>query len=463
MTLSATTAANAFRDAPALAVTVNNPEVLRELYEVAGSIARRSAKHSAEFLNATPKVITQLRNKRVSEALPTSGEGWGGINAAANLSPTTLRERRGAQPLETGEIEELLAPAVDLVKRFAEHAGGIAADAWASLPSATRDLSDEQTLLLLKRSTDFLVRGGAAALHLLLAGGDVLRALPERFDDWIELLWTVAPQGNAGLVAFIRSSPSFFQSISATGARQLASASAQRVMALTREISRADAESALACLRVAAKALRSVSIEQFEAWARAGLIVGDTRARRSYYALETRSSNEALRAGDSGGIALQSIQPLLRLYIEGLTGRGVESAPVAAVPVESRIGDGRTIHLPSLVAEFGEEELDFRLYKVLAAHAAGQIEFGTYERDSDDLRAAFASLAELYDPTRQDERAAFADDGYVPELSTETSRPVQTDSLPPPLGEGRGEGLGAVSPSPPTPLPMGEGLRSLDY
>ena len=205
MILSATTAAEAFRDAPALAVTVNNPEVLRELYEVAGSIARRSAKHSAEFLNATAQVITQLRNKRGFEALPTSGEGWGGVKAAANLSPTPLRERRGAQPLETDEIEELLASAVDLVKSFAEHAGGIAADAWISLPAAIEKLDAEQSLLLLKRSLDFLERGGAAALHVLLAGGEVLRALPEAFSDWIDLLWTITPHGNAGLVAFIRS------------------------------------------------------------------------------------------------------------------------------------------------------------------------------------------------------------------------------------------------------------------
>src|SRR5437588_9660777 len=183
-------------------------------------------------------------------------------------------------------------------------------------------------------------------------------------------------------------------------------------MALTRDIARVDSESALACLRSSARALHTVSIDQFESWARAGLISGDTRARRSYYALETRSSNEALRVGGAG-LALESIQHLLRLYVEGLTGRAVEIAPLAAVPIESRIGDGRTIHLPSAVSDFGDERPDFRLYKVLAAHAAGQIEFGTYERDSDDLRAAYRTLAELYDPANDDSRAAFALDGYI--------------------------------------------------
>src|SRR5437588_8794115 len=188
-------------------------------------------------------------------------------------------------------------------------------------------------------------------------------------------------------------------------------------MALTREVASVDSEAALACLRSSAKALRTVSVDQFESWARAGLISGDTRARRSYYALETRSSNEALRVGGAG-LALESIQHLLRLYVEGLTGRAVEIAPLAAVSVESRISDGRTIHLPSAVWEFGDEELDFRLYKVLAAHAAGQIEFGTYEIGSEDLRAAYASLSQLYDPAKQDELAAFADDGYVAQVDT---------------------------------------------
>src|SRR2546423_3296973 len=57
MILSATIAAETFRSAPALAEKVPNPELLRSIYEVAANISRRSAKHSAEFLNATPAVF----------------------------------------------------------------------------------------------------------------------------------------------------------------------------------------------------------------------------------------------------------------------------------------------------------------------------------------------------------------------------------------------------------------------
>jgi nitric oxide reductase activation protein len=406
MILSATTAAETFRDAPALTAVVGDADVSRTIYAVAASIARRSAKHSAEFLSATPAVVAVLEKQSTSFSggLLPSGSG-----SEAGDSP----------PLS----DSLANTAIDLVKAFAESAGGIAADAWASLPPATEKLNSEQSLRLMKRSMDFLERGGAAALHVLIAGGDVLRTLPDCFDEWIDLLWTIAPHGNAGLVAFIRSSPNFFENIAASDAIADATVLARRIISLTRDVARVDAESSLACIRVSAKALRTVSIEQFENWARAGLIVGDTRARRSYYALETRTSNEALRAGDSNGVSLESIQPLLRLYVEGLTGHAVEIAPLAAVPVEARIGDGRTIHLPSAVAEFGEEELDFRLYKVLAAHAAGQIEFGTYESDSDGLRAAFASLSDVYDPAKQDERDSFAID---PGLLTESQVHAKT-------------------------------------
>jgi nitric oxide reductase NorD protein len=151
-----------------------------------------------------------------------------------------------------------------------------------------------------------------------------------------------------------------------------------------------------------------VSIEQFEAWARRGLTSGraDTRARRSYFSLETRGSYEALHSG-SVGLALDSVQHLLRLYVEALTGREVDVAPLAAVPDEARIDDGRTIHLPSLVNEFGDEDLDFRLYKVLAAHAAGQIEFGTYERGG-VIRVAHAAIAERYSEENVEALDAFS-------------------------------------------------------
>ncbi len=369
MTLSTAVGRETLRTIPELARSVDDHQLLLAILEVAAEIARRSAKHSAEFLNSSEQV---------------------------------------AQALKSFHDQETIARALTLAGDFAARAGGIAADAWSSLPSALADLAAPDAQRLLVNTSTFLERGGGAALHVLLSGGEILRRAPEIFDDWIALLWVIAGHGNASLVAFVRSSPRFIRLLSDETHRDESITLARRVLALTKEIAAVDGEAALASFRSSARALRSVSIDQFEAWARRGLSSGrnDARARRSYFSLETRGSYEALHSGTSG-LTLDSVQHLLRLYVEALTGREVEIAALAAIPDESRIGDGQTIHLPSLVNEFSDEDLDFRLYKVLAAHAAGQIEFGTYER-GESLRAAYATMFANHSPENVDARDAFA-------------------------------------------------------
>jgi hypothetical protein len=370
ITLSSPIAIETFRNLPALAKAISDPNQFAAVLQVAAEIARRSAKHSAEFLNQTPEVLARLQ--------------------------------RSKDPAVTKK-------GIDLAAEFAARAGGIAADAWTSLPAALTNLGAPDALKLLQSTVGFLERGGGSALQVLITGGEILRTLPEIFDDWIRLLWTVAKHGNASLVAFVRSSPRFVRGLASEHDHARLTSLALRVINLTDEIAEADGEAALACFRSSALALRTVSIEQFEQWARQGLAAHnkDARARRSYFALETRGSYDALLSGSSG-LALETVRHLLLLYIEGLTGHEVEIAALAAVPLESRIADGRTIHLPSVVAEFADDELDFRLYKVLAAHAAGQIEFGTYEQGTAALQAAYAALAETYTAENADARAAFS-------------------------------------------------------
>lgn len=381
--LSTTIAVETFRTAPALATVISDPNLLTAVFEVASDIARRSARHSADFLNKTPEVVKRL-------------------------------ERFGKP--------DVLQKAIEMAAGFAARAGGIAADAWDSLPPALENLNNDDAVRLLNQTMAFLERGGGAALQLLLAGGEILRLLPEAFDEWLELLWAVAQHGNASLVAFVRSSPRFVRNLISQTNHERAVNLAVRVIRITRSIAETDGEAALACFRSSAVALRNVTIEQFEEWARLGLSSTrkDARARRSYFALETRGSHDALRSGNQG-LALESVSHVLRLYVEGLTGNEVEVSSLAAVPLETRIGDGRTIHLPATVAEFGDDELDFCLYKVLAAHAAGQIEFGTYERGTAELRAAYATIGENFDQENDVARDAFA---VADELVGQTSSSV---------------------------------------
>jgi len=391
--LSALVAVETLKQAPAIAAGIHDEKLLEQVLTVAGEIARRSAKHSAEFLQATPEVIGKLRQFKDPAVIDKS---------------------------------------LQLAGEFAERAGGIAADAWVSIPTALSRLNPPEALTLLDQTMAFLERGGGSALQVLLTGGEVLRTLPEVFLDWLGLLKIVARHGNASLVAFVRSSLRFVRTLSVDRERQRAVELARRVIKLTGEIAAHDGEAALACFRSSGLALRTVSIEQFEMWARQGLAehTKDPRARRSYFALETRGSHDALRSGNNG-LALESVRQLLLLYIEGLTGSEVEISPLAAVPLESRIADGRMIYLPSVVAEFRDDELDFRLYKVLAAHAAGQIEFGTYERGSSDLLTAYVELKEIFDPDNSAARDAFAvGEAFLPAPASETESRTDKNVCP---------------------------------
>ena len=370
ITLSSQVAIETLRTLPTLANAIGDASQLASVLEVAAEISRRSAKHSAEFLQSTPEVLERLRRSR-DPAVTQKG--------------------------------------IELAAEFAARAGGIAADAWTALPAALANLNSPDALKLMESTVRFLERGGGSALQVLITGGDILRTLPEIFDDWAKLLWTVARHGNASLVAFVRSSPRFVRALASEPDHDRLINLALNVIRLTAEIAETDGEAALACFRSSSLALRTVEIRQFEQWARYGMAAHDkdARARRSYFALETRGSYDALRSG-SNGLALEEVRHLLVLYIEGLTGDEVEISPLAAVPLEARIADGRTIHLPSVVAEFADDELDFRLYKVLAAHAAGQIEFGTYEQGTAPLQAAYVEIAETYNPENADTLAAFS-------------------------------------------------------
>src|SRR4030095_14819955 len=390
MMLSTSVGRATLQHAPMLAKEIGDDALFKSILEVATEIAKRSAKHSAEFLGASTEVSAALKHD-----------------------------------------PQLTQKALTLAEAFATRAGGIAADAWGAIPPATEDLKKDDAKRLLDRAHDFLERGGGAALHVLVAGGEILRRAPEIFDDWVDLLWVVAAHGNASLVAFVRSSPRFIRLLNTEADRPRAIEVSRRVLLLTKEIAAIDGEAALACFRSSSQSLKNVSIDQFEAWARRGLSSNraDTRARRSYFSLETRGSYEALHSG-STGLSLDSVQHPLRLYVEDLTGREVEVAPLAAVPSESRIGDGRTIHLPSLVNEFGDDDLDFRLYKVLSAHAAGQIEFGTHDSGQPQLQAAFTAINERYDPESVNARDAFAiaDEAFDENLgATADQKHVQPD------------------------------------
>ncbi len=378
--LSSSIAIETFELVPKLAKEINDKDLLTDILKLASEIANRSAKHSADFLQKTPEVTKSI-------------EKFG--KDKKKVSKATLK----------------------LASHFANRTGGMTADLWSGLPEAFEKLSAKNAIKLMSCGEKFLEYGGSVTLHFVDAGSKTLNRFDAVFDEWCDVLVQFATHGNAVLISFIRASPQFFKRIAMLKNKKDATQISRRVLQLVGEIAETDAESALAAFRSSANALRKVSLEQFEEWVETGLETKQdvsAKARRSFFALETRQSNELLQEAQEG-LPLETIQTVLRIYVEGFTGKEVEIAPLSAMPQESRIGDGKTIYLPSNVNEFDSEELDFRLYKVLAAHGAGQIEFGTFVSDTEDLKAAYTELNELYEASAE-QLDAFSLAGYIEEV-----------------------------------------------
>ncbi len=385
LVLSSSISLETFQLAPQLATDINDDEILTELLRLGVEIANRSAKHSSEFL---------LKTGPVAAAFDAFGD----------------------------QKRETAVTYLELAGHFANRTGGMTADLWTNLPAVLKGLTADPAIRLGQAASKVIDYGGTVTLHFLSAGAVVLRDLEAVFEDWCSILVKVAAHGNAVTIAFLRSTPKFVKQIGAIkleGAPDgsIKTAAIKRVLRLTQEIAETDGESALAAFRSSAFALRKVSLDQYEQWIETGLKKLEDespKARRSYFALETRQSNDLLMRTRTG-LLLESVQPVLRMYIEALTGREVEIAPLSALPQESRIGDGKTIYLPASVAEFDTDEMDFRLFKVLAAYGAGQIEFGTFAKDSDELKAAFTDLASIYSGTA-DQADAFSLAGYIEDV-----------------------------------------------
>ena len=379
LVLSSSIALETFTLVPKIAGEIGDDKLFSDVLNLAAEIAQRSAKHSSEFLENTPAVAKSLA-------------------------------RFGEQKSEVAK--SVLA----LAGLFANRTGGMTADLWSGIPQSLDKLNAENAMLLLRRAGEFLEFGGSVTLHFVSSGSEVLSGTEAAFEDWCVLARSIARHGNAVLISFLRSTPKFFGTFRKKKSGE-SFADIKRILQLTAKIAETDAESALAAFKSSSGVLNRVSIEQYEQWVEKGineLAADSAKARRSYFALETRASNDRLQETRLG-LPLEKVQSILRMYVEALTGQEVEIAPISNIPQESRIGDGKTIYLPASVAEFDSDEMDFKLYKVLAAHGAGQIEFGTFERDTKELKTVFADLTELYSATA-DEMDAFSLGGYLEDV-----------------------------------------------
>ena len=354
--LSANTAIESFRSAPQVIASIRDHDNVAQVLTICLELSRHSVKHSNDLFLAAPRVIAEM------EA------------SSAN------------------ETEPVVKRALALTSSFAFRSGGTAAEFFNELPPVLLGTDRRAVEELFSVTESYLDRSGGVALQYFKAASRVLTiAGVDSFERWTALAKRVALQGNAASYHFMKQSPQIVAELGARISENRRGPVISAVLEVVEEIASHNTLAAVECFKASPIALRAASLGQFREWARRGIEKGANASRRiqAYYALESKASQDAL-FNIEGGLTLESVAHTLRLYVEGLTGRALNISSLASIPDESRIGDGKTIYLPSVVAEFEDEKENFRLFKVLAAHAAGQVEFQTYAKDAPDMIAAMA-------------------------------------------------------------------------
>jgi hypothetical protein len=373
--LSANTAIECFKSAPGVINTIKDHEDIAQILTICLELARHSVKHSNDLFLTAPQVISQIESH----------------NKEQN---TTLIKR-----------------ALTLTASFAFRSGGTAAEFFGELPAVIIGAERSSVERLFDVTETYLDRSGGVALQYFKAASRVLTiAGKDSFERWTALAKRVALQGNAASYHFMKQSPHIVSELASRVSAQRRSQVVSTVLEIVEEIAEWSTIAAVECFKASPLALRAASLGQFRDWARRGLEKTSENSRRvqAYYSLESKASQEALFKIE-GGLTLDSVSHTLRLYIEGLTGRSLHIASLAAIPDEAKIGDGTTIYLPSVVAEFENERENFRLFKVLAAHGAGQIEFLTFTQDAPETGAAMVEIREAFRQRRGEIRGEAAD------------------------------------------------------
>ena len=238
----------------------------------------------------------------------------------------------------------------------------------------------------MNEAAEFLEFGGSVTLNFISSGSDVLRNAGGAFVDWCVAARAIAKSGNAVLIAFLRSTPRFFAAFSKRKVSASAVNPSGACSSFTARIAETDAERVLLPpFKSSAEALTKVSIKQFDEWVK-------QRPRRVHEKDTTQgppqSTSPSRLASRIRRASKSSYRPPARDVYSTFSVSTSRPSPARrsrsrrSRPCRRSRGSAterRSIcRRPS--RNLSDDEMDFRLYKVLAAHGAGQIEFGTFDR-----------------------------------------------------------------------------------
>jgi len=356
---SAETARERLRLALAIVEAAPDYGLVARILDVAISITRSSLGYSRDFLRQAAEII---------------------------------RQYDATNPLQRA----LFLRALDLTGRFTTHLGVKFFNAAAPIISNARSEGDEARASqlcarLFEHTSALMDFGHGGALNFFLSGIEFLRIGDEAvIDKWTELCGGV---GRAELREF-----AIFTERAVEPTRAMVSLALARGDMQSRELALSALDHAIAvsgrnmtaainCYLASPELLRRMSPDGYEAWVKRGLAsFTEPEKLAAYFSTETRASQTAIEE-TAGALRLDDVSRVLMSYVRMLTGKALPITPRPMKYDALEPDTGESIGLPELINGLRDNEERFHLYKALAAQAAGQIEFGTYETGTEELRA----------------------------------------------------------------------------
>ena len=139
-------------------------------------------------------------------------------------------------------------------------------------------------------------------------------------------------------------------------------------------ITKTNSEMAYQFAARAPEAFRLMSAPTIEAWIIHAMDVYDKQGLYPGCSAFSQLQDFATETAEAAhSMALEEIQHVLELFVQGLAGR-----PLKVEAAADTYTDTATLFLPARLHRFAERQDNFRLYKVIAAHLWAQTWYGTY-------------------------------------------------------------------------------------
>ncbi len=183
------------------------------------------------------------------------------------------------------------------------------------------------------------------------------------------------------------------------GLAELQNSVLEVIYTLGEKLAKRDKEMAFNFFMTAPDAVTHFSVEDLEKWVELGLELADAYGvvpARNFFKGITRETIEKIH---SHGLEFQDVARVLEIYMNALSGDklGVQEA-------HESYTDTRTVFLPSKVEEFESDELNFRVYKVMAAYRYAQLRYRSLEPRLGRMEELINELQQRYGRSVSSER-----------------------------------------------------------